>query len=157
MTAGAGTGAEPVLDDYALDHIGIVTTDPDAALALHRDLLGMTVLHDEPLPRPGLRAILLGLGTTRVELLVPQRAETPVTRFLERRGPGIHHLAYLVPDITGATARLVSAGLEPLSPAPEVGLGGTLTLFFHPRSTGGVLIELVGRPPATEGVHDAGA
>ena len=117
----------------------------------------MTGLHDEPLPRPGLRAILLGLGTTRVELLVPQRAETPVTRFLERRGPGIHHLAYLVPDITGATARLVSAGLEPLSPAPEVGLGGTLTLFFHPRSTGGVLIELVGRPPATEGVHDAGA
>jgi methylmalonyl-CoA/ethylmalonyl-CoA epimerase len=149
--------ALPDLDGYALDHIGIVTTDPDAALALHRDLLGMTVLHDEPLPRPGLRAILLGLGSTRVELLVPQRDETPVTRFLDKRGPGIHHLAYLVPDIAAATARLVAAGLEPLSPEPEVGLGGTLTLFFHPRSTGGVLIELVGRPPAAEGAPDAGA
>ena len=142
---------------FALDHIGIVTTDPDAALALHRDLLGMTVLRDEQLPRPGLRAILLGLGTTRVELLVPQRDETPVARFLERRGPGIHHLAYLAPDLDEATARLVAAGLEPLTPAPEAGLGGTLTLFFHPRSTGGVLVELVARPPAAEGIHDAGA
>lgn len=145
------------LDGYELDHIGIVTTDPDAALALPRDLLGMTVLRDEPLPQPGLRAILLGLGSTRVELLVPQREETPVTRFLEKRGPGIHHLAYLVPDIAGATDLLVAAGHAPLSPAPEVGLGGTLTQFFHPRSTGGVLIELVGRPPAAGEAPDAGA
>lgn len=148
MTTTGGPVAMP-MDGFTLDHIGIVTTDPEASLAVHRDLLGMTVVHDQQLPRPGLRAILLDLAGTRVELLVPERAETPVTRFLEKRGPGIHHLAYRVGDLADAIGRLVAAGMEPLTPAPEVGLGGTLTIFFHPRSTQGVLIELVGAPPET--------
>lgn len=137
-----------MIDGLALAHVGIVTTDLDASLRLHRDTLGMTVLRDEELPRPGLRAVLLAAGDAHLELLLPLRDETPVSRFLEKRGPGIHHLAYHVDRMDEAIARLVAEGLEPLTPAPEVGLGGTLTIFFHPKTTGGVLIELVAQPEA---------
>ena len=136
-----------------LDHIGIVTTDLEASISFHRDELGMTVLRDELLARSGLRAVLLGLQSTRIELLTPMRTETTVTRFLERRGPGMHHVAYHVQRLATAVAHLTELGLEPLSPAPEVGLGGTLTQFFHPRSTQGVLIELVGDPGKAEAAN----
>lgn len=139
---------QPAIDGVTLDHIGIVTTDVAASVALHRGQLGMTLLREERLERPGLEAILLGLGSTRIELLAPFRKDTPVGSFLERRGPGLHHLAFRVDRMPDAVARLVAYGLEPLTAEPEPGLGGTSTIFFHPRSANGILIELV--TPATD-------
>lgn len=125
-----------------LAHVGVATADLEPSVAFF-GLLGLELDRVEDLPGPGLRAAIGTLGGQTMELLAPTRKETPLTRFLERRGPGIHHLAYYVADIDACIQWLVEAGLEPLSIGPEPGIGGARTIFFHPRSAHGILLELV--------------
>ncbi len=133
-----------------LDHVGIVAPDVAASVALYCGLLGMQMLEEEELRGPGLHSVMLGLGAARFELLSPTRADTPISRFLERRGPGIHHLAFQVASAEDAIRRLVDAGVELIDTVPQRGAGGTLTAFAHPHSTQGVLLEVV------EHIHTGG-
>jgi methylmalonyl-CoA epimerase len=136
-----------------LDHVGIVTDDMDAARTLYERVVGLQVTHEEILSASGLHALMLESGGLRIELLSPIRDDTTIARFLERRGPGIHHLALRVADVQLESQRMVQCGLEPLSPEPEIGMGGTRTIFFHPKSSQGVLLELV-EPPSEPGRTD---
>ena len=99
----------------------------------------------EEVPEQGVRVAMLPIGETRVELLEPLSNDSPVGRFLEKRGPGIHHVAIRVADIHGALTRLRESGARLIDEAPRVGAGGCLVAFVHPSSTGGVLLELVER------------
>jgi methylmalonyl-CoA/ethylmalonyl-CoA epimerase len=130
-----------------IDHIGVAVADLDAALALHERTYGMPVVHRETVPEQGVEAVLLDVGENHVELLRPLTADTPVGRFLERRGPGLHHVAYQVADIEGTLARLRAAGVRLIDETPRAGIRGTRVAFLHPRATGAVLTELV--EPAT--------
>ena len=130
-----------------IDHIGVAVEDLDAALALHETAYGMAVAHRETVAAQGVEAVLLDVGDSHVELLAPLADDTPVGRFLARRGPGLHHVAYGVDDIEGALARLAAAGLRLIDETPRTGILGTRVAFLHPASTGGVLTELV--EPAT--------
>jgi methylmalonyl-CoA/ethylmalonyl-CoA epimerase len=130
-----------------IDHIGVAVADLDAALALHERTYGMPVVHRETVPEQGVEAVLLDVGENHVELLRPLTADTPVGRFLERRGPGLHHVAYQVADIEGTLARLRAAGVRLIDETPRAGIRGTRVAFLHPSATGAVLTELV--EPAT--------
>jgi methylmalonyl-CoA/ethylmalonyl-CoA epimerase len=123
-----------------LAHIGIAVTDLDAALAFYRDVLGLT-------PRPpesadGATIVSLPFGPVDVELLQPQQPDGPVARFLARRGPGIHHVCYRVPDLDRALNDCRRHGYQLVDEQPRTGAGGRRIAFLHPRSTSGILIEL---------------
>jgi methylmalonyl-CoA/ethylmalonyl-CoA epimerase len=124
-----------------LDHVGIAVTDLDAARAAWVAALGLAVERTEEVAGQGIRACHLAAGGTRVELLAPLGPASPIARFLERSGPGLHHLAFAVEDLDRERARMVAEGLEPIG-EPSLGTGGRRIQFFHPRSTGGVLIEI---------------
>lgn len=126
-----------------IDHIGLAVADLDAAVALHAELYGLRVLHRERVVDQGVEAVLLDAGESHVELLAPLGEATPVGRFLARRGPGLHHLAYLTEDLDAELARLRGAGLRLVDEAPRRGLRDTRVAFVHPASAGGVLTELV--------------
>lgn len=128
-----------------LHHVGVAVEDLDAALGLWRGLLGQDVVMEATLPRQGLRlaAIPCGPGGVWLELVAPVAPESPIGRFLAQRGPGLHHIALEVDDIEAALPHYEALGCVPLARTPEPGLGGLRTLFFHPRSTGRVLVELV--------------
>ena len=130
-----------------IDHVGIAVDDLDAALALHEQTYGMPVAHRETVSEQGVEAVLLDVGESHVELLLPLSGDTPVGRFLARRGPGLHHVAYGVPDIEGALARLRDRGIRLIDETPRRGIRGTRVAFLHPSASGGVLTELV--EPAT--------
>ena len=132
-----------------VDHIGIATRDIEEALKFWRDALGLEVRHTETVEEQGVRVAMLPAGEPRVELLEPTGPASPVAKFLEKRGPGIHHVAVRVPDIRAALARLKSEGARLIDEEPRVGAGGCLVAFVHPTASGGVLLELV------EGVHDS--
>jgi methylmalonyl-CoA/ethylmalonyl-CoA epimerase len=136
-----GTRKEALLT--TIDHVGIATPSLDEARALYEGVFGMQALFEEELPDQGTRVLMLGSGTSRVELLAPLRDESPVGRFLAERGAGVHHVAYQVDDLRAALARCSTAGLQLVDQAPRVGAGGHLVAFLHPRGTGRVLIELV--------------
>ncbi|MCE2404900.1 MAG: methylmalonyl-CoA epimerase [Dehalococcoidia bacterium] len=124
------------------DHVGIAVRDLEAAMALFHDVFGVprgevTVLEDQ-----GVKATLLPLGQTRLELLEPLSPESPVGRFIQRRGEGLHHLALNVDDIDGKLRALADRGVELVDSSPREGLSGAIA-FLHPRSTHGVLTELV--------------
>lgn len=129
-----------------IDHLGIAVTDLDEALALYEGVLGMDMHHREVLEDQGVEAVALQLGESTIELLRPIRDDSPVGRFLAEHGPGIHHVAYRVDDIEAALARLREAGVRLVDETPRIGLGGTKIAFVHPKSTFGVLSELVQRP-----------
>jgi len=133
-----------------IDHIGVAVEDLDAALALYRDALGMPLVHRETVSEQGVEAVLLDVGASHVELLAPLGPETAVGKFLARRGPGLHHVAYRVESIEDALAALTKAGLRLIDERPRVGIRGSRVAFVHPASTGGVLTEIV--QPA-EGSH----
>jgi methylmalonyl-CoA/ethylmalonyl-CoA epimerase len=133
-----------------IDHIGVAVEDIDGALALYRDALGLEVAHRETVESQGVEAVLLDVGENHVELLAPLGAETPVGKFLARKGPGLHHVAYQVSDIEETLERVRAAGLELIDERPRVGIRDSRVAFLHPRSTGGVLTEIV--QPA-EGAH----
>jgi len=126
-----------------IDHIGVAVEDLDRAVSLYRDQLGMPVEHRERVESFGVDAVLMGIGEGHVELLEPISPESAVAQFLERRGPGMHHVAYATGDIDAALASARSAGLEAIDEEPRIGIRGTRVAFLHPKSSGGVLIELV--------------
>ena len=126
-----------------IDHIGVAVADLDAAIALHEQTYGMQLVHRETVTEQGVEAVLLDVGENHVELLRPLSDETPVGRFLAKRGPGLHHVAYQVTDIDRALARLRDAGVRLIDESPRIGIRGSRVAFVHPAASGGVLTELV--------------
>jgi len=126
-----------------VDHIGIATHQLDDALAIWRDALGLEVDVTEEVTEQGVRVAMLRLGETHIELLEPLTEDSPVGKFLERRGAGIHHIAIGVPDIRAALAQLKQKGTRLIDETPRVGARGCLVAFVHPSSANGVLLELV--------------
>ena len=126
-----------------VDHIGIATRQLDDALALWQDALGLEVDSTEEVTEQGVRIAMLEIGETHIELLEPLSPESPVGKFLEKRGPGIHHIAVRVTDIRATLAQLKEKGTRLIDETPRVGAGGCLVAFLHPSSANGVLLELV--------------
>ena len=126
-----------------LDHVGIAVTDLAAARALYERVLGLEVTHEEVIEDQGVHELLLRAGDAYIQLLSTRDPDSPVGRFLARRGEGVHHVGYAVPDVAAALADLRDQGFEVIEPAPRIGSGGTIIGFLHPRSMGGVLVELV--------------
>jgi len=128
-----------------IDHIGIATNDIEQLASIYRDALGLNVVETEEVASQKVRVAMLPVGESRIELLEATAADSPISKFLARRGPGIHHLAFKVDDIRAALADLKSKGARLIDEEPRTGAGGCLVAFIHPSSTGGVLIELVER------------
>jgi len=126
-----------------IHHVGYVVADLDAGIAVYRDTLGMPVGVREVMPEQGVDAVLMGAGPSYVELIAPVTEDTGVARFLAKKGPGMHHVAFAVPHLESTLRELAGEGVELIDTAPRRGLGGHLVAFLHPRSTGGVLTELV--------------
>jgi methylmalonyl-CoA/ethylmalonyl-CoA epimerase len=126
-----------------IDHLGIAVSSLEGALTFYRDALGLTVSGFETVEDQGVTVAMLPVGESRVELLEPTGPDTPVGRFLERRGPGLHHVCYSVPDIEAALERLRARGARLVDERPRIGAGGHLVAFVHPSASGGVLVELV--------------
>ena len=126
-----------------IDHVGVAVEDLDSALALYQGTFGMPVAHRETVSDQGVEAVLLDVGDCHVELLRPLGEDTPVGKFLARRGPGLHHVAYRVDDIDTALARFREQGVELIDREPRTGIRASRVAFLHPRATGGVLTEIV--------------
>jgi methylmalonyl-CoA/ethylmalonyl-CoA epimerase len=126
-----------------IDHIGVAVEDLDAALALYEREYEMRLVHREVVEQQGVEAVLLDVGENHVELLRPLSGDTPVGKFLAKRGPGLHHVAYQTPDIEAELERLAAAGLRLIDSAPRTGIRGSRVAFLHPASSGGVLTEIV--------------
>ena len=126
-----------------VDHIGVAVEDLDAAIALHEEAYGMAVAHREVVEAQGVEAVLLDVGENHVELLRPLDGETPVGRFLSKRGPGLHHVAYQVSDVQATLDTLRGRGLRLIDETPRTGIRGSRVAFLHPASSGGVLTEIV--------------
>jgi methylmalonyl-CoA/ethylmalonyl-CoA epimerase len=131
-----------------IDHVGVAVEDIDAALPLYRDALGLPLAHRETVEDQGVDAALLDVGDGHIELLAPLGPETAVGKFLAKRGPGLHHVAYAVEDIDSALDALRQAGLRLIDERPRVGIRNSRVAFVHPSATGGVLTEIV--QPAEE-------
>ena len=129
-----------------IDHIGIATNNIDEIAAVYCDALGMTVAETEEVASQKVRVAMLPIGESRIELLEATSDDSPISKFLAKRGPGVHHVAFNVPDIRAALAELKTKGARLIDEEPRTGAGGCLVAFIHPSSTGGVLIELVESP-----------
>jgi len=127
----------------AIDHVGVAVEDIDAALKLYGDALAMPLVHRETVTEQGVDAALLDVGDSHVELLQPLGPDTAVGKFLQTRGPGLHHVAYRVDDIDAELGRLAAAGMRLIDAQPRTGIRGSRVAFVHPSSTGGVLTEIV--------------
>jgi methylmalonyl-CoA/ethylmalonyl-CoA epimerase len=126
-----------------IDHIGVAVEDVEAALPLYRDTFAMQVAHREIVEEQGVEAVLLDVGENHVELLAPLAPDTPVGKFLAKKGPGLHHVAYQVSDIDTTLATLAQAGVPLIDERPRIGIRGSRVAFLHPKGTGGVLTEIV--------------
>jgi methylmalonyl-CoA/ethylmalonyl-CoA epimerase len=126
-----------------IDHVGVAVEDLEGAIALYEGTLGMPLVHRETVAEQGVEAVLLDVGDGHVELLSPLGPDTPVGKFLERKGPGLHHVAYAVPDIEATLAHLKENGVELIDSEPRTGIRDSRVAFVHPRSTGNVLTEIV--------------
>lgn len=133
-----------------IDHVGVAVEDLDAGIALYEKSFEMELVHRETVESQGVEAVLLDVGEGHVELLAPLGPETPVGKYLERKGPGLHHVAYAVEDIDAELQRLAAAGIELIDSEARTGIRGSRVAFLHPRATGAVLTEIV--EPA-EGGH----
>lgn len=138
-------------DDAKIDHVGIAVNSLRAAEPVYRALLDGGPDGREEVEEEGVRVSLFGRGAGRVELLEPSDPDSAVGRFLERHGPGVHHVCLRVGEIEAALERAEEAGAEVVPPRVRRGAGGRPVAFLHPRSTGGVLVEL------TEGADGDGA
>jgi len=126
-----------------LDHIGLATNTVEDGLALWRDVLGLEVDTTEEIAEQGVRVAMLAIGDTHVELLEPLSPESPVAKFISKRGPGIHHIAVEVKDIHVSLAEFKKRGARLIDETPRVGARGCLVAFIHPATTNGILLELV--------------
>lgn len=124
-----------------MDHLGVAVGDIGEALRLYRDVLGLELVATDEVADQGIRSHHLKLGEAEIELLEPMSPDSPVGKFLAKRGPGIHHIALRVDDLDAMAERMAQAGYETLG-SPSLGAEGKRILFFHPRATGGVLVEL---------------
>ena len=124
-------------------HLGIAVDDLDAAILVYADLFGATVEHRERVDDQGVEAVSLRVGESRIELLQPLGPDTPVGRFLAKRGPGMHHVAYEVDDVGAALDELTAEGAELIDESPRRGLFGLEVAFVHPDAVHGVLAEIV--------------
>jgi methylmalonyl-CoA/ethylmalonyl-CoA epimerase len=126
-----------------IDHIGVAVEDLDGALALYGQSFEMELAHRETVESQGVEAVLLDVGEGHVELLRPLGPDTAVGKFLARKGPGLHHVAYAVDDIDATLVQLSAAGIELIDSEPRTGIRDSRVAFLHPRSTGAVLTEIV--------------
>ena len=126
-----------------IDHIGVAVEDLDAALALYERDFAIELVHRETVESQGVEAVLLDVGENHVELLAPLGEDTPVGKFLAKKGPGLHHVAYQTADIDAELERLRAAGLRLIDEQPRTGIRGSRVAFLHPAATGGVLTEIV--------------
>lgn len=126
-----------------LDHVGIAVSDLAAARDLYERVLGLEAAHEEIIEDQGVHEVLYRLGDSWVQLVSPLGPDTPVGRFLAKRGEGLHHVGYSVANVASALGELQAAGLETIDEVPRIGSGGTTIAFAHPKSAHGVLIELV--------------
>ena len=126
-----------------IDHVGVAVEDLDAAIALHEEAYGMAVAHREVVEEQGVEAVLLDVGENHVELLAALGPDTPVGKFLAKKGPGIHHVAYQVTDLDATLAALKTAGTRLIDETPRIGIRNSRVAFLHPSASGGVLTELV--------------
>ena len=126
-----------------INHLGIATKSIEEALKFWADSLGLESVHTETVEDQKVRVAMLPLGESRMELLEPTSDDSPITKFLEKRGAGIHHIAVEVDDIEASLRQIKDAGVRLIDEAPRVGAEGCLVAFVHPSSTGGVLLELV--------------
>jgi methylmalonyl-CoA epimerase len=132
-----------------IDHLGIATKGIDEALKFWADALGLENVHTETVEDQKVRVAMLPIGDTRIELLEPISEDSPISKFLEKRGGGIHHIAVEVDDIGHELDALKARGVRLIDAEPRAGAGGCLVAFIHPSATGGVLLELVQTPPFT--------
>jgi methylmalonyl-CoA/ethylmalonyl-CoA epimerase len=126
-----------------IDHIGVAVDEIEPSLELYRDNFQMRVAHREVVQEQGVEAVLLDVGENHVELLAPLGPDTPVGRFLAKKGPGLHHVAYQVSDIDATLGALKQAGLALIDEQPRIGIRGSRVAFMHPAATVGVLTEIV--------------
>jgi len=126
-----------------IDHVGVAVEDVDASLALYRDALGLALVHRETVAEQGVDAALFDVGDGHVELIAPLGPDTPVGKYLARKGPGLHHVAYRVADIDAALDALRGAGLRLIDETPRLGIRRSRVAFVHPGAVGGVLTEIV--------------
>ena len=129
----------------AIDHVGMAVSDLDAAVAFHRDVLGMRLAHQEENEEQGVREAMMAVGDSgsHIQLLAPLTPESTIARFLDRSGPGVQQVAYRVDDIDAVCTTLRARGLRLLYETPKRGTAGSRVNFVHPKDAGGVLIELV--------------
>lgn len=125
-----------------IDHIGIAVSNLEEGVQLYNAILGIEPFHQEVIEKENVQATFYQIGPTKIELLVPASPDSTIAKFLAKRGPGIHHVAFLVDDIVAEMERMKADGFKPLSEHPYQGALGKLVCFFHPKSTGGTLIEL---------------
>ena len=126
-----------------IDHIGVAVEDIDAAIELYEGSFEMKLAHRETVESQGVEAVLLDVGDGHVELLRPLGPDTPVGKYMAKNGAGLHHVAYAVDDIDATLEKLAAAGLRLIDSEPRVGIRDSRVAFLHPRSTGGVLTEIV--------------
>ncbi len=126
-----------------IDHVGVAVEDIDGALGLYEGTFGMPLVHRETVDEQGVEAALLDVGDGHIELLRPLGPDTPVGKFMERNGGGLHHVAYRVSDIDATLEKLAAEGVEMIDSRARVGIRGSRVAFVNPRSTGRVLTELV--------------
>ncbi len=126
-----------------IHHVGVAVEDLDESIRLYESVFAAELVHRARSEHEGLEAALVRLGSGEVELMSPIRVDSPVGKFLAKRGPGLHHVAYAVADIRASLAEAKAAGIELIDEEPRVGLHGREIAFLHPKSMGGVLTELV--------------
>jgi methylmalonyl-CoA epimerase len=126
-----------------LHHVGIAVADLDQSIDLYRTIFGGELIHRATNEKDGIEAAFLKVGDAELELMAPLREDSPVGKFVARRGPGVHHVAFGVADIEKAIADARAEGLELIDPEPRMGMHGSRIAFVHPKSVGGVLTEFV--------------
>jgi methylmalonyl-CoA/ethylmalonyl-CoA epimerase len=132
---------------FAIDHLGIAVRSLEQATQFYRKL-GMQVLGEEVVPQERVRLAMVPLGESRIELLEATSEDSPVAKFIARRGEGLHHVALQVEDLAATLEKLKKDGVRLVTEQIQIGAGGHLYVFVHPSSTGGVLLELCQDPPA---------
>jgi methylmalonyl-CoA/ethylmalonyl-CoA epimerase len=129
-----------------IDHIAVVIDDVEAALGFWRDCLGLEYSHIEDVPSEGSQVVFFPIGESEIELVKPTTEGTGLARYLEKRGPGMHHICLEVDDIEAMLARLKAKGIQLIQESPSIGMGGRKYVFIHPKSSHGVLVELYELP-----------